>query len=80
MVQLDFFNPTSSISAHWSDIEGLTYVPNFISSQEEKDLINHIDNEIWLTDLKRRVQHYGYKYDYKARRIDINMKIGNLPD
>ncbi len=78
--QLDIFNPKPSISAHWSDIEGLSYVPNFISSQEEKDLINHIDNEIWLTDLKRRVQHYGYKYDYKSRRIDTNMKIGELPN
>jgi len=60
-------------------IEGLTYIPDFISEKEEKELIKEIDNSIWLTDLKRRVQHYGYKYDYKARRIDISMKIGELP-
>jgi hypothetical protein len=30
-------------------------------------------------DLKRRVQHYGWRYDYKARRIDLSMRLGELP-
>ena len=61
-------------------IQGLTYLPNYISSEEETQLLEMIDNQPWLDDLKRRVQHYGYKYDYKARRININMKVGDLPD
>jgi alkylated DNA repair dioxygenase AlkB len=60
-------------------ISGLTYLPNYISNQEETKLISLINAQIWLTDLKRRVQHYGYKYDYKARRIDSSMKVGDLP-
>jgi len=25
------------------------------------------------------VQHYGYRYDYKARTIDHSMRLGELP-
>jgi alkylated DNA repair dioxygenase AlkB len=38
-----------------------------------------VDGEPWLTDLKRRVQHYRYRYDYKARRVDPSMHLGPLP-
>ena len=61
-------------------IEGLTYIPNFITPAEEEVLLNTIDQQPWLTDLKRRVQHYGWKYDYTARRVDESMRLGELPD
>lgn len=61
-------------------ISGLSYIPDFITSEQEQNLVQTIDSQPWLDDLKRRVQHYGYKYDYKARRIDTSMKIGKLPD
>ncbi|MNJ82840.1 Alpha-ketoglutarate-dependent dioxygenase AlkB [compost metagenome] len=60
-------------------IKGLIYVPNFIDKAEVDKFINVINSEKWLCDLKRRVQHYGYKYDYKARSIDYSMFIGQLP-
>lgn len=62
------------------DISGLTYIPYFISAQEQNFLLSQIDHQPWLTDLKRRVQHYGYKYDYKARMVDNNAYLGPLPD
>ena len=40
-------------------IKGLKNFFDFISKDEEKELLNNIDKSIWLTDLKRRVQHYG---------------------
>ena len=46
------------------DISGLQYIPDFIARDEESALIANIDEQPWLNDLKRRVQHYGYKYDY----------------
>lgn len=61
-------------------IKGLNLIENYISEEEERNLIAQIDKQNWLNDLKRRVQHYGYKYDYKARRIDVSMKIGSLPN
>ena len=61
-------------------IEGLMYIPDFITREEHTFLWQSINAEKWLDDLKRRVQHYGYKYDYKSRFIDYRMKIGNLPN
>jgi alkylated DNA repair dioxygenase AlkB len=60
-------------------VKGLTYIPDFINKEEEVDLIKHINNQQWLADIKRRVQHYGYKYDYKARTINYSMYLGPLP-
>lgn len=60
-------------------INGLTYIENFITKDHHRQLITIIDEQIWLDDLKRRVQHYGYKYDYKSRRIDTSMYLGELP-
>ncbi len=62
------------------DIQGLQYIPDFITEEEEQSLISHIDQQPWLNDLKRRVQHYGYKYDYKARRVTPDSYLGSLPN
>ena len=62
------------------DIPGLSYLPDFISSEEENLLLQAIDRQAWLHDLKRRVQHYGYKYNYKARSISMDMALGPFPD
>ncbi len=60
-------------------IVGLSYLPNFISPSEEAELLHWIDEQPWRTDLKRRVQHYGCRYDYKARTISRELKLGTLP-
>lgn len=84
----DLFNPppcnveSTSLQVIKTDIEdihGLSYVSNFLSKEEEINLIKSINSEQWLNDLKRRVQHYGYKYDYKSRAINYNMYLGLLP-
>ncbi|MBK6701469.1 MAG: alpha-ketoglutarate-dependent dioxygenase AlkB [Saprospiraceae bacterium] len=61
-------------------IIGLNICFDFISNEEEIKLLSSIDKNKWLSDLKRRVQHYGYKYDYKARRIDQSLFIGDIPN
>jgi len=63
-----------------SGIAGLQYVPDFITPEVHDQLLCDVDAQPWLTDLKRRVQHYGFKYDYTARRIDHSMRLGALPD
>jgi len=60
-------------------IPGLTYYPNFISDAEESELIKNIDEGSWSNELKRRVQHYGFKYDYRTRNISKNHYLGPLP-
>lgn len=62
---------------------GLRVMSDFVSVADERELLDHVDNEhsdAWLPDLSRRVQHYGYKYDYKSRRITRGMALGPLPD
>lgn len=60
-------------------IPGLTYLPNFISPEMEENLVAAIDNHTWCLDLKRRTQHYGYKYDYAKKKIQDDSFIGLLP-
>lgn len=70
--QLSFFQD------EWPD--GLTYLENYISENEAERLVQDIDAAPWRTDLKRRVQHYGYRYDYKARQARREDYLGSLPE
>jgi hypothetical protein len=58
---------------------GLYYCDNILSEEEETELLDKINNQNWLNDLTRRVQHYGYKYDYKKRKINKDDYLGELP-
>ena len=60
-------------------VPGLFYEANFIDAAEEVALFSAVDAAPWLNDLRRRVQHYGWRYDYKARRIVKSMRLGDLP-
>jgi alkylated DNA repair dioxygenase AlkB len=61
------------------EVPGLLFAPSFLTEDEERELVDTIDRGQWRSDLHRRVQHYGWRYDYKSRRIDASMKIGPLP-
>ena len=62
------------------EIPGLIYVPNFLSQVQEADIVAAVEKAEWSRDLKRRVQHYGWRYDYKSKEIDASMRLGRLPD
>ncbi len=47
--------------------EGATIVPDFITPAEETRIMQRIHEAPWLDDLSRRVQHYGFRYDYSGR-------------
>ena len=76
---MDLFNQ-NIIQENILSINGLEYHDNFITNAEHSELIKVIDEQPWLDDLKRRVQHYGYKYDYKRRNIDKTMHLGDIPN
>lgn len=61
-------------------ISSLSSLPDFINDTEEGRLLNIIDAQPWLNDLRRRMQHYGYRYDYKARSVSHDLYLGALPD
>ena len=52
---------TDSIFAH-----GAVIVPDFVTPAEEARILLRIAEAPWLTELRRRVQHYGFQYDYRG--------------
>ncbi|MDE0089382.1 MAG: alpha-ketoglutarate-dependent dioxygenase AlkB [Candidatus Poribacteria bacterium] len=89
MVQVSLFDPDQEDSQPQSKskeeltinvISGLKYIPDYITEFQHNWLLTEIDKHEWLDDLKRRVQHYGFKYDYKARKVNRDMRIGELPE
>lgn len=79
--------PQTSLATHIAGQQkmlarlGGEYIPDYISEREEESFLRCINSDAakWLIDLKRRVQHYGYRYDYRARHIVDDMRIGDLP-
>ena len=63
-----------------TEVPGLYYIPDYLNPEEQRQLIILISQQPWLTDLKRRVQHYGYRYNYSQRTVDPSMFLGPLPD
>ena len=46
--------------------QGAFIIPDFITEAEEQRILLRIAQAPWLTELRRRVQHYGYRYDYRG--------------
>lgn len=61
-------------------IDGLLYIPNYLENHEQHELVETINQQSWITDLKRRTQHYGYRYFFKTGMIYPFSYIGDFPD
>ncbi|MFL5766102.1 MAG: alpha-ketoglutarate-dependent dioxygenase AlkB [Bacteroidia bacterium] len=70
---------TQVLKENLAKVNGLRLIEDFITPEDEKFLLLTIDKQPWLDDLSRKVQHYGYKYDYRARAILENNKVGEIP-
>lgn len=68
------------IESNNSQVPGLTYIPDYISLDEQNLLLSIIDQQEWSTKSKRRVQHYGYQYDYKNGLLASSSYLGALPN
>ncbi|OGJ55840.1 hypothetical protein A3D88_01800 [Candidatus Peribacteria bacterium RIFCSPHIGHO2_02_FULL_52_16] len=60
-------------------IPGLRYLPQYISQHYHDELLNVIDGQPWETGLTRRVQQYGWRYDYDNYTINPSDYLGPLP-
>ena len=56
-------------------IKGLHLKENFINENEEKLLLDYINNQEWSTELTRRTQHYGYHYSYKSGKLTPTVSL-----
>lgn len=61
-------------------IPGLSYIPNYLSADAQNQLIERLDRSVWSRELgSRRVQHYGWRYDYRAQQVPQDAYLGLLP-
>jgi ribA/ribD-fused uncharacterized protein len=66
---------TNHLDGHETAIPGLYYIPNALTVAQEKELIDYLDGPkaswegVTGSATARRVQHYGYRYDYKRRTV-----------
>ena len=78
-------NHESSGFAGLQDVDavpGLKFWQGFLTPEEQAECVKKVDaaKDMWREDLRRRVQHYGWLYDYKARSITSDMHVGPLPE
>lgn len=59
---------------------GMSVREEYVLADDQQQLLTAVDAQPWRSDLRRRVQHYGYRYDYRARSVDLNMYLGALPE
>jgi alkylated DNA repair dioxygenase AlkB len=57
---------------------GLVGRENAITRDQERQLLAYIDTQPWNCELKRRTQHYGYKYSYVGKPLEKVQPIEKL--
>lgn len=58
-------------------IPGLRYIPDYLNWSTHDRLLAAVDSQPWQPGGGRRVQSYGYAYDYESRSM---RPTGELPD
>lgn len=48
-------------------VPGLCLVHEFVTEAQEAELLAAVDQQPWVDLAKRRVQHYGWEFDYVVR-------------
>lgn len=76
-VEIDLDQDKGAPVAHLPS--GLTLRSDYVSAQEEKDLMEFIDSKPWNLQLSRRTQHYGFEYAYSMSSVDHSKRLGDLP-
>ncbi|MGR3914472.1 MAG: alpha-ketoglutarate-dependent dioxygenase AlkB [Gammaproteobacteria bacterium] len=87
--QIDIFPAIAEQSLYWGGLSPpaeqatrlrdgeAAYHFDFITPREEAALLAAADAAAWRHDLRRRVQHYGYRYDYAARGLGQRVHSGD---
>lgn len=50
-------------------VPGLRYIPGWLDPDACQEMLARIEAGVWSTELRRRVQHYGHRYDYGRRSV-----------
>ncbi|XP_057963933.1 alkylated DNA repair protein ALKBH8 homolog isoform X2 [Malania oleifera] len=68
-----------SLLASELNIPGLYLLHDFVTAEEEMELLASVDDMPWKSLSKRRVQHYGFEFCYETRNINTKEHLGELP-
>jgi len=62
-------------------VPGLRIVEDFVSEEEEAELLSIFDRDdaAWEDGISRRVQHYGYPFNYRTLMLDYNRPVEPIP-
>ncbi|MFJ9419624.1 alpha-ketoglutarate-dependent dioxygenase AlkB [Streptomyces sp. NPDC101227] len=60
-------------------VPGLRYLADWLAPDACAALLARIDAGTWSTELKRRVQHYGRRYDYGRRSVAADARAAAAP-
>lgn len=52
---------------------------DFVTAEQEQELLEAVNARPWKSLSKRRVQHYGYEFLYETRNVDSKQFLGELP-
>lgn len=67
-----------------TDLQGFYYFNNVLDTKVGKDMIDFLNTQEWksITASKtgRKVQQYGFEYDYSTRKDSDYKKIQDIPD
>lgn len=61
------------------EVPGLELQEQWVSAAEEEELLSAIAAAPWDCHLRRRVQHYGFPFDYVTRSARTSEPLGPLP-
>jgi alkylated DNA repair dioxygenase AlkB len=67
----------ANVALHSHEVPGFTLQPDYITPEEERDLLAHVDQGPWETDWRRRIQQYGLGYSDSGGKPTW---IRDLPD
>ncbi|HEY9675472.1 MAG TPA: alpha-ketoglutarate-dependent dioxygenase AlkB [Waterburya sp.] len=70
----------SNLNSDIQKVSGLTYIADYISPEQQNQLLKIIDQQEWSIKANRRIQQYGYQYDYKNGSFVSSSYLGTLPD
>jgi len=51
-------------------VPGMLLFPNFVTEEEEANLMEELGQGPWERLIARRVRHFGFRFNYKTRRCD----------
>ncbi|KAL0038021.1 hypothetical protein WJX79_009793 [Trebouxia sp. C0005] len=68
-----------ALSTQDCTVPGLTLIKDIVSREEEQALLNCAEEGQWETLARRRVCHFGYRFEYQSRNVDPQKPIQQFP-